>query len=72
MPMPSSRREKTPNLGSHQAGAIVRNEAVNAARYLGRALWQRWSGYLRRSHVESKMNYIKLMGQSLIAKDFDR
>ncbi len=37
------------------AGAIARNEAVNASRYLGRALWRRWSGYHRRSRVETKM-----------------
>lgn len=54
------------------AGAIARNEAVNASRYLGRALWRRWSGYHRRSRVESKMNCIKLLGQSLMARDFDR
>jgi len=54
------------------AGAIARNEAVRASRYLGRALWRRWSGYHRRSRVESKMNCIKLLGQSLMARDFDR
>jgi len=54
------------------AGAIARNEAVNASRYLGRALWRRWSGYHRRSRVESKMNCIKLLGQPLMARDFDR
>ena len=53
-------------------GAIARNEAVNASRYLGRAIWRRWSGYHRRSRVESKMNCIKLLGQSLMARDFDR
>ena len=26
------------------AGAIARNDAVNAQRYLGRTLWRRWSG----------------------------
>ncbi|NVK60565.1 MAG: hypothetical protein HWE37_10895, partial [Rhodobacteraceae bacterium] len=30
-----------------------------------------WSGYHRRSRVESKMNCIKLLGQSLMARDFD-
>ena len=53
-------------------GAIARNEAVNASRYLGRAIWRRWSGYHRRSRVETKMNCIKLLGQSLMASDFDR
>jgi hypothetical protein len=35
------------------AGAIARNEAVNASRYLGRVIWRRWSGYHRRSRVET-------------------
>lgn len=53
-------------------GAIARNEAVHTSRYLGRTLWRRWSGYHRRSRVEAKMNCIKLLGQSLMARDFDR
>jgi hypothetical protein len=35
-------------------GAIARNDAVNAQRYLGRTLWRHWSGYHRRSRVETK------------------
>ena len=54
------------------AGAIARNEAVSAQRYLGRTLWRRWSGYHRRSRVETKMHCLKLMGQSLMARDFGR
>ena len=54
------------------AGAIARNEAVSAQRYLGRTLWRRLSGYHRRSRVETKMHCLKLMGQSLMARDFDR
>ena len=54
------------------AGAIARNEAVNASRYLGRAIWRRWSGYHRRSRVETKMHCVKLLGQGLMARDFDR
>jgi hypothetical protein len=54
------------------AGAIARNEAVNASRYLGRALWRQWSGYHRRSRVETKGHCVKLMGQSLMARDFER
>ena len=54
------------------SGAVARNKALRAAKYLGRALWRRWSGYHRRSRVESKMNCIKRLGQSLMARDFDR
>jgi hypothetical protein len=53
-------------------GAIARNDAVNAQRYLGRTLWRRWSGYHRRSRIETKMHCIKLLGQSLMARDFEQ
>ena len=54
------------------AGAVARNEALRAAKYLGRTLWRRWSGYHRRSRVETKMHCMKLLGQRLMARDFDR
>ena len=31
-----------------------------------------WSGYHRRSRVETKMHCVKLLGQRLMARDFDR
>lgn len=54
------------------AGAFARNEALRVSKYLGRALWRRWSGYHRRSRVETKMHCVKLLGQRLMARDFDR
>lgn len=54
------------------AGAVGRNEALRACKYLGRALWRRLTGYHRRSRAETKMNCVKLLGQSLRARDFDR
>ena len=51
---------------------MARNEALRASKCLGPALWRWWSGYHRRSRVESKINCIKLLGQSLMARDFDR
>jgi transposase len=54
------------------AGAIARNDALRASKYLGRALWRNWSGYHRRSRVEMKMHCMKLLGQRLMARDFDR
>jgi hypothetical protein len=54
------------------AGAIARNEALRASKYLGRAIWRKWTGYHRRSHAETKMHCVKLLGQSLMARDFDR
>jgi len=53
-------------------GAVARNEALRASKYLGRALWRRWSGYHRRSRVETKTHCVKLLGQRLMARDFDR
>lgn len=54
------------------AGAIARNEALRASKYLGRTIWRNWSGYHRRSRVETKMHCLKLLGQRLMARDFDR
>ena len=54
------------------AGAVARNEAPRAPRYLGRAIWRRWSGDHRRSRVETRMPCVKLLGQRLLARDLDR
>ena len=54
------------------AGAAARNEALRASKYLGRALWRRWSCYHRRSRAETKMHCVKLLGQRLMARDFNR
>ena len=40
------------------AGAAARNEALRASKYLGRALWRRWSGYQLRSRAETKMHRV--------------
>jgi hypothetical protein len=53
-------------------GARARNEAVRSSKYPGRALWRQVTGYHRRSRVETKMHRVKLLGQRLSARDFDR
>jgi hypothetical protein len=53
-------------------GARARNEAVRSSKYLGRALWRHLTGYHRRSRVETKMHCVKLLGQRLSARDFNR
>ena len=53
-------------------GAIARNEALRASKRFGRTIWRRWSGYHRRSRVETKMHCVKLPGQRLAARDFYR
>jgi hypothetical protein len=65
-------RKNTRPWKTFTAGAFERNEAIRASKYLGRALWRRWSGYHRRSRVETKMHCVKLLGQRLAARDFDR
>jgi hypothetical protein len=54
------------------AGAVARNDALRASKYLGRALWRNWSGYHRRSRVETNMHCLKSLGQRMMAWDFDR
>ncbi len=54
------------------AGAAARNDILRVSKYLGRALWRRWSGYHRRSRVETKVHCVKPLGQKLMTRDFDR
>ena len=54
------------------AGAVARNDALRASKYLGGAIWQKWIGYHRRSRAETKMRCVELLGQSLMARHFDR
>ena len=53
-------------------GARARNETLRATRRLGRAIWKNWSGYHQRSLVETKMRCFKLLGERVMARDFDR
>ena len=54
------------------AGSKARNETLAATQYLGRTLWKKWSGYHQRSLVETKMRCFKLLGERVMARDFDR
>ncbi len=38
----------------------------------GGAIWKRWSGYHRRSLVETKMNCFKRLGEKVMARTFER
>ena len=53
-------------------GARARNDILRATKHLGRARWRRGNGCHRRSRAETKMNCFKLLGQRLMARDFDR
>ena len=53
-------------------GAKVRNEAVKACQRFGQRLWKKWSGYHRRSLVETKMHCFKRLGERVMARTFER
>jgi IS5 family transposase len=52
------------------AAFAYRNEAVDACRRLGRKIWKVWSGYHRRSLVETKMHCIKRLGERVMSRTF--
>jgi hypothetical protein len=54
------------------AGAVCRNEASRACKRFGWPLWKQWSGYHRRSLVETKMRCFKRLGERLMARTFER
>ena len=59
-------------LGPMADNASPRNEILRTSQRLGRTIWRRWSGYHRRSRAETKMHCVKLLGQRLSAREFDR
>jgi Transposase DDE domain len=52
--------------------AVASNEALRASKSFGRTIWRRWSRYHRWSCVETTMHCVKMLGQGLVAQDFDR
>ena len=70
-PVIPARRNARPWLET-TPGAETRNETVRATRRVGRMIWRRWSGYHRRSLVETKIRCFKLLGERFMARDFDR
>lgn len=59
-------------LGPMADHASPRNDILRTSKRVGRTVWRRWSGYHRRSRAETKMHCVKLLGQRLSARDFDR
>jgi hypothetical protein len=53
-------------------GAAHRNDAIRACKRLGRGIWKKWSGYHRRSLVETKMHCFKRLGERVTARTFER
>lgn len=50
---------------------VHRNAAIAAYKRLGRRIWKSWSGYHRRSLVETKMNCIKRRGERVMSRTFE-
>ena len=65
----------TPRKGARLRKGLAfahRNEAVKACKRIGSVIWKRWSGYHRRSLVETKMNCFKRLGEKVMARTFER
>ena len=53
-----------------KTSSLERNELLRTVQRLGRTIWKNWSGYHRRSLIETKMHCIKLLGDKLRARNF--
>jgi hypothetical protein len=65
-------RKNTKPWKTNRCGADARNDILRTTRRLGRAIWKKWSGYHRRSLVETQMRCFKLLGERVMARDVDR
>jgi len=50
--------------------SLERNELLRTVKHLGKTIWKNWSGYHRRSLIETKMHCIKLLGDKLTSRSF--
>ena len=57
---------------ANRCGADARNDILRTTKRVGRAIWKRWSGNHRRSLVETRMCCFELLGEGVMARDFDR
>lgn len=56
----------------HAAWATSRNDKLAAIKRLGRVIWKHWSGYHRRSLVETAMHRFKRLGERLLSRRPER
>ncbi|UIZ95331.1 IS5 family transposase [Acinetobacter johnsonii] len=61
---------KMRNRKDTKTSSLERNELLRTVKRLGRTIWKNWSGYHRRSLIETKMHCIKLLGDKLRARNF--
>ncbi|KXZ65126.1 hypothetical protein AVENLUH7437_01542 [Acinetobacter venetianus] len=64
-------RKNSKPLKDEKLRSLERNELLKTVKRLGRTLWKKWSGYHQHSLVETKMQFIKLMGDKLSARSYD-
>ncbi len=57
---------------SDAPGVDARNETLRTIKRLGRTIWKKWSGYHRRSLIETKMHCFKRLGEHVAPRTFDR
>jgi len=57
---------------TNRCGADARDDILLVTKKLERAIGKRWIGYDRRSLVEIKIRCFKLLGERIMARDFDR
>lgn len=55
-----------------RSGAEGRNAILRATRRFGRTIWNKCTCCHLRSLVETKMHCFKLLGERVMARDFDR
>ena len=64
-------RKNAKSWKDQKTGSLERKELLKTVKRLGRrAIWKKWSGYHRRSLVETKMHCSKLLGDKLMARCF--
>ena len=62
--------EKCEAMEDKKMSSLERNELLRTVKRLGRTIWKKWSGYHRRSLVETKMHCIKLLGINSVREIF--
>lgn len=65
-------RKNATHWNKASAGSAQRNETVRAYKRLGPSICKKWSGYHRRSLVETKMHCFKRLGERVTARTFER
>jgi hypothetical protein len=63
---------KRPILEREFTGQSGSQRVATLGEVSGRTLWKKWSGYHRRSLVETKMHCFKLLADRVKSRDFDR